>query len=267
MPNAKTYPHETGKNILCFGHTGAGKTQQFATLPGKKFAYFFDTNSLDTLTGEDIDFEEFYPEKLNLAITSLKKGTAPATRSKHAAINSYERWEKHFEESIENGFFDQYDNIMLDSLTTFSDMVMDTVLKMNGRDGQWPQQDDYGPQMNAIAKVMRVLTALGKRVYVTGHMKMDKDEVSQRVYFQPLVTGQLKTKLPLLFSQIFYCEAEAKQTGTQRGVQYNLQTKPDRQTPLIRCTLKGLEYKEDVTLDLTKPIEGQGLGGLILKQK
>lgn len=264
MPNAKDVTKNHAKNILIFGSTGAGKTQQFATLPGKKLAYLFDPNALDTLKGYDIDFEEFMPDTLNLSITSLKKGTMAGTNSKLRAKNSYEKWEKHFEASLEDGLLDQYDNIMIDSLTTFSDMVMDTVLKMNGRDGQWPQQDDYGPQMNTIAKVFRVLTAMNKRVYVTGHMEMMKDQVSQRIYQQPLVTGKLRTKLPLLFSQIFYAEAEFNQTA--KTVTYNLQTKPDRQTPLIRCTLKGLAYKEDVTLDLNKPLESQGLGALLTKQ-
>ena len=266
MPNAKNDAHTKSRNVLIFGTTGAGKTQQFSTLPGRKFAYLFDPNAIDTLQGEDIDYEEFLPDRLDLSITSLSKNKQPGTKSTLKATNVYAAWEKHFEHALETGFFDDYDNILVDSLTTFSDMVMDSVLSMNGRAGQWPQQDDYGPQMNAIMKVFRVMTALNKRVYVTGHVEMVKDELSQRVFYQPMVTGRLKTKLPLLFSNIFFATAEM-QTGTKKEVMYQLQTKPDRLTPLIRCTFRGLDYKEDVTLDFSKPLEGQGLGRIITSKE
>lgn len=262
MPNAKSVTGTKGSNILIFGGTGGGKTSQFLTLKGKKFAYLFDPNAIDTLAGYDVDYEEFLPDQLDLRVHSLKKKTAPTPGKSMPTSCSYQAWENHFEDSLESGFFDDYENIMIDSLTTFSDSVMDEVLRINGREGQWPQQDDYGPQMNAITKVMRVLTAMGKTVYVTGHYEMMKDKVTERLFFQPLVTGRLKTKLPLLFSQIFFAEAQGA-SGANKEVQYTLQTKPDRLTPLIRCTMKGLEFKEDVSIDFSRDPEGQGLGGLI----
>jgi len=263
MANARDVKPHSGLSILVFGHTGAGKTTQFLTLPGKKFAYLFDPNALASLAGADIDYEEFLPDKINLDVRSLKKGVGDRV-SKVRTSDTYTEWEKHFEQALESGFFDNYDCILFDSLTTFSDMVMDRVLSLNGRFGEWPQQDDYGPQMNAIMKVFRVLTGMNKLVYVTGHVELVKDDLTSRVFYQPIVTGKLKAKLPLLFSQIFFMEAAPK---ADKGVHYLLQTKPDRLTPLIRCTLKGLEYKEDVTLDFTKPLEKQGLGALLARQQ
>lgn len=262
MPNAKDAMMKKDTNILIFGGTGGGKTVQFLTLRGRKFAYLFDPNALDTLRGYDVDYEEFLPDALDMRVHSLSSKKKPSSNKSLETACVYQAWEKDFEDKIESNFFADYDNIMLDSLTTFSDAVMDEVLRINGRAGQWPQQDDYGPQMNAIIKVMRVLTSLGKTVYVTGHYEMAKDKITERIYFQPLVTGRLKTKLPLLFSQIFFAEAQGA-TGADKTVKYTLQTKPDRITPLIRCTIKDLNFREDVTLDFDKSLEGQGLGGLI----
>jgi len=263
MPNAKDKHGDTSNNILIFGHTGAGKTTQFLTLPGRKFAYLFDPNALDSLAGFDVEYEEFLPDKLNLAVKSLStEANKKAQPSKLKTVQSYQNWEKHFETNLESGYFDQFDAILFDSITTFSDMVMDEVLRLNSREGQWPQQDDYGPQMNAIMKVFRVLTSMGKTIYATGHMELVKDETSGRIVYQPLVTGRLKTKLPLLFSQIFALHAEA---GQDKKVNYKLQTKPDRQTPLIRCTWRNLSNMEPVDIDFNKPIEGQGLGGILAK--
>ena len=260
MPNASNLARrKPGSKILILGNTGAGKTTQFLTLPGKKFMYLFDPNAVLSIQGHDVDYEEFLPDNLDLGLTSLTKGKGDVKSSMDGA-KLYRSWEDNITEKIESGFFNAYDAIALDSFTTLSDMVMDGVLGINNRSGQWPQQDDYGPQMLTLTKIVRTLTSLNKCIYVTGHVEMKQDEVTKRIFQTPLMTGRLKAKLPLLFSEIFYAEA---QTGRNNKVIYTLQTKPDRTNPIIRTTIMGTEVFEDVTLDLSKSLIGQGLGGLI----
>lgn len=267
MPNAKDADVKSQHKIFIMGTTGAGKTSQFLTLPGKKFVYIFDPNALITLQGHDVDYEEFLVDQLNLNVTSLKKDVGDK-KGKHTLSTTYTQWEEDYESKLASGFFNDYDWVGMDSFTTFSDLVMDRVLAINGRGGQWPQQDDYGPQMNTISNVVRTMTAMGKGLYFTGHTELIKDELSGRVFNQPVMTGRLKVKLPLLFSEILYMEAREGKEHTE----YMLQTQPTRQMPLIRCTLKGLNDKkeivrlepfEDVTLQHNEPLEGQGLGGII----
>src|SRR5580765_2220579 len=69
MPNAKDTDLNPTKRILLVGPTGSGKTAQIWTLPGKRFAYIFDPNSLSTLKGCDVDYEEFYPDFLEMDAT------------------------------------------------------------------------------------------------------------------------------------------------------------------------------------------------------
>lgn len=261
MPNAKEIKHKTPR-ILAYGDAGCGKTTQFLTLPGKKFAYLFDPNAQESLAGFDLDYEAFFPEDLSMALTSLSKDKKAKTdRSKqNIGADTYNAWEKDFEDKLESGFFNDYDVICFDSLTTFSDLVMDGILAINGRGGQWPSQDDYAPQMLVIKNVFRTVTSMGKAIYVAAHCQPMQDDLSKRVFNQILVTGQLRQRLPLLFSEFLHLEVQSDGKGK---VNYNVQTKPDRMFPSVRTSIKGLKFLEDITLDFSKPLEGQGLGGLI----
>lgn len=265
MPNARDSHSIAKHRILVLGDTGSGKTTQFLTLPGKKFAYLFDPNALLSIRGQDVDYEEFLPDQLSLAVKSLKTSGADrqAVGDKgHGALTSdlYLRWEQDFEKRLQEGFFEDYDVLALDSATTLLDMIMDRVLSINGRFGQWPNQDDYGPQMLTFTNICRSLTSMGKTVYMTGHLDMRQDDLTKRIFRSPMMTGRLKTKIPLLFSDVFVAEAETDQQGK---VNYKLQTTPDRMTTNIRTSIKGLDPFENVTIDWTKPVEGQGLGGLL----
>lgn len=263
MPNAMEAHRKPGEKFLVLGQTGSGKTTLFTTLPGKKFMYLFDPNALNSIQGLDIDYEEFLPDMLNMAVGSLSKGKGDRPTVRSPAV-VYSNWEKDFESKMESGFFDSYDCVGFDSFTTLSDMVMDRVLEINGRGGQWPQMDDYGPQMNTLLNIVRTVTAMGKIIYFTGHVELKQDELTSRIYQTPMMTGRLKAKLPLLFSEIYMCKAEP---DTKGNVKYQIQTKPDRLSPLVRCTLKGLELYQDVTIDYDKPLDKQGLGKILKEQK
>ncbi len=258
MPNAKT-AHETARNkFLLLGDTGAGKTTQLLTLPGRKFAYLFDPNAILSLQGHDIEYEEFLPDRLNLSIKSLKKDVGD--KNSNFKNDLYVEWEKDFNDKLNSNFFDQYDVIAMDSATTFLDLIMDRILTINGRAGSWPQQDDYGPQMLAFTNVCRSLMSLDKYIFMTGHLETKQDALTQRIVRTPMMTGRLKTKIPLLFSDIFVCEVENDGRG---NIRHKIQTAPDRMTTTVRTSFKNLAAFEDVTLDFQKPLERQGIGRFV----
>jgi len=261
MPNAKIQVANPIHRFFILGDTGSGKSTQLLSLPGKKFAYLFDPNALLSLRGADVDYEEFLPDRINLNIKSLSS-KVPGDNVTHHKNTLYLDWQKDFEGKLDSGFFNAYDVIAFDSATTFLDVVMDRILTINGRAGQWPQQDDYGPQMIAFTNVVRTLMSMGKTIYMTGHLEMRQDELTKRIYRQPMLTGRLRAKIPLLFSDVLVSNVS---TDSKGSVQYQLQTVPDRINTTIRTSLRGMETFEDVTLDFGKPLEGQGLGRLVME--
>ncbi len=258
MANARDASSTATRKYLMLGDTGSGKTTQMLTLPGKTFAYLFDPNAIMSLKGHDIEYEEFMPDRLNLSVKSLTKDKGDKNSS--FKNDMFGLWERDFNEKLEAGYFEQFDNIALDSATTFLDLIMDRVLTINGRSGNWPQQDDYGPQMLTFTSVCRTLTSLNKTIFMTGHLEVKEDKLTKRIYRGPMMTGRLRTKIPLLFSDIFVCEVE--NDGKGQAI-HKIMTIPDRTTTTVRTSFKGLNPFEDMSLDFNKPLEDQGLGKLI----
>ncbi len=278
MPNAADIKQaDLAHNILLLGYTGSGKTAQILTLPGKTFVYILDPSALHTLAGHDLDYELFMPSKLNLAAQSLGKDKTTKlpksdkpTKYKDDSGNIYLDFAEHLTEGVESGFFNQFDNVVVDSLTTFSDIVMDRVLELNGRKGQFPQQDDYPAQMVTIKSVLRELTGLDVRLLCTGHVEFKQDEDGGGKMMNVIrLTGQLRTTIPILFSDILYCDLKSVPGADS---QYIFKTVKDRHNPQVRCTLrdsKGKRLPEEVVVDIPDslwkdPRGACGLGGLIL---
>jgi len=259
MANAKEL-QQGARKFLLLGDTGGGKTTQVLTFPGRKFAYLFDPNAILSLQGYDIEYEEFLPDRLNLSIKSLSKDKGDKTTTFTNSL--YVEWEKDFNNRVKSGFFEDVDVIVFDSATTLLDIIMDRVLTVNGRAGGWPQQDDYGPQMLAFQNICRQATALGKTIIMTGHLETRQDDLTKRIFRGPMMTGRLKVKVPLLFSDIFICEASNDGKG---NIKHTIQTVPDRTTTTVRTSIKGLNAFEDVTIDWSKDPVGQGIGGLLTK--
>jgi hypothetical protein len=260
MPNAKDATEEqVGRpKFLLVGSTGSGKTAQMLTLPGKTFAYLFDPSALATLKGYDIDYEMFVPSRVNLGAISLSKGKSDPKTSTDAP-DIYTAWAKHADEMVSSGAFDAYDNICFDSFTTFADIVMDRILKLNGRVGQFPQQDDWGGQMQTITNCVRTFVAMNKVLLFTAHDEFKQDDATSRMQNIILLTGRLRIKIPLLFSEILHMDC----ASTPTEIKYQMQTRPDRMNPAIRCTFKGLKMFEDMTITDWKNPTKFGLGKLL----
>ena len=259
MPNARTAITELHHKILMLGDTGNGKTAQILTLPGKKYVHIFDPNALLSLQGHDVDYDVYFPDTVGMAVRSLSKDKGGDAQTSKTST-SYKVFETEFNQRLEGGFFDQYDWICFDSATTLLDLIMDRVLTINGRFGTWPHEDDYGPQMIAFTNICRNLTAMGKSIYMTGHLETRQNRVTKKIETQPMMTGLLTQKIPLLFSDILITSADLDEKGKST---YKIQTVPDTEIRTVRTSIKGLEPFESATIDWSKPPEGQGLGGIL----
>lgn len=248
MPNARdATSKDSPQRFLVMGLTGSGKSTLFATLPGKKFCYIFDPNSLASLEGFDIDYEEFNVEitDVDIAVKTLKTDVADQPTLKKIEPKTYNKWEAHFESHLEDGFFNQYDWIGMDSFTLFSDIVMDRILWLNKRPGKQPEQADWAAQINTIGNVFRVVSSYKAGIYCTGHVDERQDELNRKIFYRPMMSGRLRVRIPLLFNNVFTAHSQDDTKGNQ---EYLVQTRPDKMFPVARTNLKGLDMYEDVTI-------------------
>jgi len=264
MKNAEDY-NIANEKFLAVGFGGGGKSSGFLTLPGKKkFMYIFDPNTLSTIKGHNVDYELFTPDILDLNAITLKKDVRD-TIVKAQEPRTYIDFEVDFEEKLRTGFFKGYDAIGFDSMSTFQDIVMDRIMYLNDRFGKWPEQADWTATMNTIVNVMRTWTSIEDCVsYVTAHVEFKQEQESGKMQNLLSFIGKLKNKLPLLFSEIVLCYADR---DAENKTRFYIQTKPDRHNPFIRCTKRGLNTVEDVTIENWNNPQKYGIGKLFSEEK
>jgi hypothetical protein len=259
--NAKDVAEAGRDQILVVGGIGVGKTTLFRTLPGKKFIYAFDPNCVRALRGSDIEYMEFCPDYTDIDL-SAKTLRAPEKQvkidkssRKDVEPMTYVNWERDFEGRLEDGFFRDHTWIGFDSITTFSEIIMDRIQYLNGRLGKHPEQADWTAQMNVTRNVFRVANSVCN-VYAAAHTETFKDEFTGRVHGKIMVTGRNRIRIPLMFAHIFALHVEPGK-GTSPA-SYVLKTTADRENPVVRTALN-LNAVEDITLDMRRPLEGQGI--------
>jgi len=252
MPNAREVV-KTKKNILVYGPTGSGKTTMFTTLPGRKFLYLFDPAGIDSIKGEDIDYEFFPPDDLMGIWSTLKAGVSTAQKKGHPV--AYADFEKHVEEKCKDRF-KGYDVIGFSSVTMLSGIMLDYLLDMQGRYGRVPELSDYNILGISLIQMFKpVLAVPDKIIFLEGHSDLVQDDVSKRVQNQFDVTKNVRRIIPRLCSDCWVSTAETEKDKTL----FQIITQPTKDFPLAKNSF-GLKLYENVTIDLKKPRVGQGIG-------
>lgn len=268
MPNAKDANSSTSfQKILVLGKTGAGKTAQLWSLPGRKFVYLFDPAGLLTLRGCDLEYEQFLPDALEMDATL--KGFSKNSKDDKPPLNInpktlrepsvYMRWVEDLNRRVGSGYFNDFDWVCFDSLTLLAQAVMDRQLWLNNRYGGIEELADYRVVGNKIAEVFRSICSLPVNLYCTGHINTYQDEKTKRIDSAINLPGKARALLPLLFSNIWEIRAT-----TDDDTSYVLFTKPEpRGFQDIRTTIKGLKPREDITIKDFKRAGDYGIGKLI----
>lgn len=131
-------------------------------------------------------------------------------------------WEKETKRRIQEGYFNHFGSYVIDSATTWSDSIMNQILKAAGLAGHPPRwAHDYVPQKIKIHNWVKRLMKLPCDFYMTGHLAGSKDDVTGRMYYEFMTTGKGAITLPLLFDEIYVMLPKE----TSSGVEYRILTK------------------------------------------
>lgn len=125
---------------------------------------------------------------------------------------AYAEWKKRTELRLQINYFENFGTYCIDSLTTFSDAVMNYQLASRGLAGNAPQFNiDYTPQKIEIENQVRRLMNLPTDFILTGHLEklvrlisIDKKGIRQEeVEYRLMITGKAVMTIPLLFDELY----------------------------------------------------------------
>jgi AAA domain len=249
------------------GPTGSGKSAQIWTLPGRKFLYVFDPNTMPTIRGCDVDYEEFFPDfaEMDATLKGFNKGSKSDRPKKPKEPTVYTDWVENINAKVDAGFFRDYDWVILDSVTFLSKATMDRQLYLNGRYGDLEDRADYRVVGSKLSDLFNTLSGLPINVYCTGHTRTFEDDKTKKVTTQINLPGKARDILPLMFTNVWLAKTKEDDDGQLR---YFIRTKPEpRGFQDIRSCIQNLAIEEDVTIpNFEKMVPGKmGIGGLLAK--
>lgn len=264
MPNTKDASVEARRRFLVAGENGSGKSALIWTLPGKKFAYLFDPNSISTLRGLDMDYEQFMPDadEGELGLPGFNRDAKSDKIGKAKPPTTYNDWAEHYNKHGEALFTSgKYDWLVIDSLTFLVFAAMKRQAYLNGNQGGLDDRGDYRVVGNTLSDVFTRMSSLPLNIYMTAHLQTYQDEKTQRIDTLLRAPGSSRDIIPLVFSEIMLAEAANRK--------YTLRTTPDtRGFKKLRTSLRGLAEVEDVTIPVFDAAAANyGIGALLKKAK
>jgi hypothetical protein len=134
---------------------------------------------------------------------------------------AFRLWMDEFNRLSTMGFFEHVGTFAIDSITTWQQVIMYEVIRQAVHNfpkkrtiGSQPFEQDWLPQMQYIENYMRKFLALPCDCVLLGHSEIPTDREGNIVGDMGLmVTGKLKSRLPAMFSEIYYLRIKNYQTG------------------------------------------------------
>lgn len=211
--------------FLIYGQSGVGKTFSLRTAKKPLFVDSFDP-------GGSVVLSDLVEQKKAIVISEYEDEDPNKP-------TAFEKWDKNMDRFIKSGIFSHIGTYVMDSATTWGQAALNLVLKKASRTGGVPQQNDWYPQMVLMEAGIRRILSLPCDVVFICHEDVQKDELLGKLWRSPMLTGKSKTRIPLLFSELYYCTT----TRDSKGVRYEWQLSRDNlnQARSRMCGLMGLK--------------------------
>jgi hypothetical protein len=209
-------------NFFIYGDKGSGKTTLLTTAPRPILVDSFDDGGTQSIMDE-------IAQGWILADTRWEKDDPDSP-------HKWVEWLAEMDRRRKEGFFNILGTYAIDSLTMLQQLSMNYILKQKGRKDGIPEagkgkDNDYVVSQTGIERVIGSVLDLSCNIVITAHPDFTKDEDTKIRFIGPAVTGQMKVRLPLMFSEFYYMKSEVayvKQGDTMIGHNsYVLLTRPD----------------------------------------
>ncbi len=183
-------------NALIIGNPGTGKTSLLTTCRMPVVIHSFDPGGT----------------KLKVLKPLIDSGQViPDTRFEvedRPLPTAYKLWEKTFYAMRKSGIFAHIGTYCLDSCTSWAEAMMHQILKEHKgiplTPRTLPKIEDWQVQKNTMRDEIMSMCALPCDFILMSHIDYDKDEGTGKILAAPMVTGNFKTKMPLLFDERYY---------------------------------------------------------------
>jgi hypothetical protein len=200
---------------LVYGDSGSGKTIFAASFPGPIEYWDFDHKissaahyyKKDAAKLEGIDVHQF------------------ANLPREKRIPAWEVRNNLIADCVRNNKPLPFKTLVVDSLTTFTAMIMDDYIVRSQRGikrahPEIPAMQDYQMLDKHLSLIVPSLLSLDCNVVMLGHLKTDKDESTGAIIRQPLMAGAFAGKLPIYFEEVYVSKVSTEG-------KYVLQTQSD----------------------------------------
>lgn len=262
MPNAKDT--KVFEKFVLIGGTGTGKTTQFLTFPGRKYAYIFEPAALSTISGYDVEYDTFFPgaDEADIGAHTVLKGKSQTFDISGVEPKVYLDWCEDINAKWKNGFFSSFDAILIDSLTLLGKHCLARTQWLQRKAKREDERTDYRIAGERLANVALQLATLPCVVLMTVHHEYKKNDTTSRLENRLTMPGSARLIIPRTVSNIWACSCESTNDKPNR---YLVQTRPSRENSSIRTSMRfsDLEMYHDVTIPDLKQPEKHGIGGIL----
>ena len=184
-------------NALVYGQIGTGKTLLSTTCRKPVLFHSFDPGGTTTIR-KHIATGDIIPDT-RFEVDDTKSPSA------------FMLWEKEIELLQKQNAFTQIGTLYLDSITTWFDTMLRAILLKQGRVDM--QIKDWGIALTTAKNYINLLANLPCDFITTGHIGINKDEVTGKNETSLLLPGSSKEKLFMYFDEVYVALTQKRAKG------------------------------------------------------
>ena len=197
-------------SVLLTGESGSGKTYITRTAPRPVHIDSFDPTGTMSVRDEI--------ERGNIIVDTRFE------EENFMSPSAFKLWTKEFEARRVGKYFESIGTYVLDSATTFTTAIMNSVQaspKGSGA-GQVPVWNkDYHPQKVAIETWLSKCMTLPCHFILTAHLEPQKNDEGSIIAYRFMMTGKSSITVPLKFDEIWVTTTKETSKGIEYSVKLN----------------------------------------------